>query len=104
MISNRFAGSFVRSWQRDATCRLLARCQTDWKHCSSPIRCARHEKDFFLLGASSSVWDCRLIRRPAKDARLTDTELALRLLDNFRDYAASPKGHSVAVKVVIAVL
>ena len=37
--------------------------------CSSPIRCARHEKDFFLLGASSSVWDCRLIRRPAKDAR-----------------------------------
>ena len=22
--------------------------------CSSPIRCARHEKDFFLLGASSS--------------------------------------------------
>ena len=37
--------------------------------CSSPIRCARHEKDFFLLGASSSVWDCRLICRPAKDAR-----------------------------------
>jgi len=37
--------------------------------CSSPIRCARHDKDFFLLGASSSVWDCRLIRRPAKDAR-----------------------------------
>ena len=37
--------------------------------CSSPIRCARHEKDFFLLSASSSVWDCRLIRRPAKDAR-----------------------------------
>src|ERR1700687_4363729 len=36
--------------------------------CSSPIRCARHEKDFFLFGASSSVWDCRLIRRPAKDA------------------------------------
>jgi hypothetical protein len=29
--------------------------------CSSPIRCTRHEKDFFLLGASSSVWDCRLI-------------------------------------------
>src|SRR5439155_11936027 len=29
--------------------------------CSSPIRCARHEKDFFLLGASSSVWDFRLI-------------------------------------------
>jgi len=37
--------------------------------CSSPILCARHEKDFFLLSASSSVWDCRLIRRPAKDAR-----------------------------------
>jgi hypothetical protein len=37
--------------------------------CSSPIRCARHEKDFFLLGASSSVWDYRLIRRPVKDAR-----------------------------------
>jgi len=37
--------------------------------CSSPMRCARHEKDFFLFGASSSVWDCRLIRRPAKDAR-----------------------------------
>jgi hypothetical protein len=34
--------------------------------CSSPIRCARHEKDFFLLSASSSIWDCRLIRRPAK--------------------------------------
>ena len=34
--------------------------------CSSPILCARHEKDFFLLSASSSVWDCRLIRRPAK--------------------------------------
>jgi hypothetical protein len=28
-----------------------------------------HERDFVLLGASSSVWDCRLIRRPAKDAR-----------------------------------
>jgi hypothetical protein len=37
--------------------------------CSSPIRCARREKDFFLLSASSSVWDCRLIRRPANDAR-----------------------------------
>jgi len=37
--------------------------------CSSPIRFARHEKDFFLFGVSSSVWDCRLIRRPAKDAR-----------------------------------
>jgi hypothetical protein len=36
--------------------------------CRSPIRCARHEKDFFLLGASSSVWDYRLISRPAKDA------------------------------------
>jgi hypothetical protein len=36
--------------------------------CSSPIRCARHEEDFFLLGASSAVWDCMLIRRPAKDA------------------------------------
>jgi hypothetical protein len=42
----------------------------EWRQCcSSPIRCARHEKDFFLLSASSSVWDCRLIRRPAKDAR-----------------------------------
>jgi serine/threonine protein kinase len=39
------------------------------KTCSSPIRCARHEEAFFLLSASSSVWDCRLIRRPAKDAR-----------------------------------
>jgi hypothetical protein len=28
-----------------------------------------HLQDFFLFGASSSVWDCRLIRRPAKDAR-----------------------------------
>ena len=28
-----------------------------------------HLQDFFLLGASSSVWDCRLIRRPAKEAR-----------------------------------
>ena len=26
-------------------------------------------KDFFLPGGSSSVWNCRLIRRPAKDAR-----------------------------------
>src|SRR6266478_1363027 len=37
--------------------------------CSSPIRCARHEENFFLLGASSAVRDCRLIRRPVKDAR-----------------------------------
>ena len=29
--------------------------------CSSPIRCARHERDSFLLGARSSVGDCRLI-------------------------------------------
>jgi hypothetical protein len=28
-----------------------------------------HLQDFFLFGASSSVWDCRLIRRPTKDAR-----------------------------------
>src|SRR5882724_8763035 len=37
--------------------------------CSSPNRCALHKKDLFLFGGSSSVWDCRLIRRPAKDAR-----------------------------------
>ena len=45
--------------------------------CSSPIRCARHEKDFFLLSASSSVWDCRLIRRPAKDVRRKREPLSL---------------------------
>ena len=28
-----------------------------------------HLQDIFLSGARSSVWDCRLIRRPAKDAR-----------------------------------
>jgi hypothetical protein len=33
---------------------------TNYCGCRSPIRCARHEKDFFLFGASSSVWDCRL--------------------------------------------
>jgi hypothetical protein len=32
-----------------------------------------HLQDFFLFGESSSVWDCRLIRRPAKDARSEDT-------------------------------
>jgi hypothetical protein len=39
---------------------------------ASPIRCARHEKDFFLLGANSSVWDYRLICRPAQDARRSE--------------------------------
>jgi hypothetical protein len=38
--------------------------KTKW--CSLPSRCAPHQKDFFLLGGSSSVWDCRLIRRPAE--------------------------------------
>jgi hypothetical protein len=33
----------------------------------SPNHWALHYRDFFLLGASSSVWDRRLIRRPAKD-------------------------------------
>jgi len=32
-----------------------------------------HLQDIFLFGARSSVWDCRLIRRPAKDARSEDT-------------------------------
>src|SRR5580704_1520367 len=41
-----------------------------YRHEPAVRRCARHEKYFFLPGASSSIWDCRLIRRPAKDARL----------------------------------
>ena len=32
-----------------------------------------HLQDIFLSGARSSVWDCRLIRRPANDARSEDT-------------------------------
>ena len=31
--------------------------------CRSPNCCALHQRDLFLPGASSSVWDCRLIRR-----------------------------------------
>src|SRR5215472_7704113 len=34
--------------------------------CSSPNRCALLQKDFISLEVSSSVWDCRLFRRPAK--------------------------------------
>src|SRR6266403_1867047 len=48
---------------------VVATMRYDKSGCSSPICCARHEKDFFLLSASSSVWNCRLIRRPAKDTR-----------------------------------
>ena len=48
---------------------MFSRPNRQCPRCRSPIRCARHEKDFSLLGAGSSVWDCTLIRRLAKVAR-----------------------------------
>jgi hypothetical protein len=46
-------------WSNYSSCPLVVR----------QIVVSLHLEDFFLFGASSSVWDCRLIRRPAKDAR-----------------------------------
>lgn len=47
--------------------RALAVSKTE--ACLSPNRCVPQERDFFLLGACRSVWDCRRIRRSAKDVR-----------------------------------
>jgi hypothetical protein len=52
--------------------RPVGRFAAPPRACRSPNRCVLNQKDFFLFGASSSVWDCGLIRRPAKDARSED--------------------------------
>jgi hypothetical protein len=43
-----------------------------WNFPISALFQLRTGREFFLFGASSSLWDRRLIRRPAKDARSED--------------------------------
>src|ERR1700688_4385379 len=56
-LANSYGGSFA----------MLGSIVTLWfvRICRSPNRCALHDKEFLLLGGSSSVRDGRLIRRPA---------------------------------------
>ena len=75
--SDHLPGRFTMRNMTVSTCAYSDRISCNTAHnptcggaggrgCSSPNRCALLQKDFISLEVSSSVWDCRLFRRPAK--------------------------------------